>query len=188
MQRYSIVLCNSGVKHSLGDSAYNERVAECKIALTIIQHELGKQKTFNNTDIEELKTIENKFDAIVYKRCKYVIEEIKRVEKAIEFLKTKDLENFGKLMYETHYGLQYEYEVSCEELDFLVDFTINKNEVLGARMMGGGFGGCTINLIENEYIEQFITKIQKAYQDKFNLQLDCYQVKIDDGVELILKK
>ena len=121
----------------------------------------------------------------VFQRCHYVVQEILRTKKAAQFLKNKDLNSFGKLMFQTHEGLSKLYEVSCVELDFLVDFSENFNGVVGARLMGGGFGGCTINLVNKENKENFIQQITKVFKKKFSIDASCYDVQLVDGTHLI---
>ena len=114
------------------------------------------------------------FEPVVFKRCEYVLEENQRVEAAAKALKEENLEEFGKLMYGSHEGLQHKYEVSCKELDFLTDFSKNHDAVLGCRMMGGGFGGCTINLIHEDEILAYIEAAEKAYRKEFNIKLTAF--------------
>jgi galactokinase len=117
----------------------------------------------------------------IYQRCHYVIHEVVRVENACQALLQNDFVTFGKLMYATHNGLSREYRVSCEELDFLVDIARKDPNVLGARMMGGGFGGCTINLIKKGGAEKFIETVLKEYPKQTNHETEIYRVKISDG-------
>lgn len=121
----------------------------------------------------------------VYKRCKYVVEENARVLKACDALRIHNLKTFGALMYQTHEGLSIEYEVSCKELDYLVDLTKDNAKVYGSRMMGGGFGGCTINLIENDAIEEVTKYVTEKYKHRFNLDVNSYVTKISGGTNII---
>lgn len=191
----SIVLCNSGVKHSLADSAYNKRREECEEGVTILKTAYPEIESLRNVSMEQLLSCEAMMSENVFKRCRYVVSEIDRVMLACEDLEKNDFKAFGKRMYETHEGLKDDYEVSCKELDFLVDFANpnlkGKNEanefnkgVLGARLMGGGFGGCTINLVKSEFVEDFKAKIAEAYQNEFGIALEIYEVEIVDGVSL----
>jgi galactokinase len=125
------------------------------------------------------------FSAKVYDRCCYVIKENKRVLDAAKDLEKGDLNSFGTRMYETHEGLSELYEVSCNELDFLVNESKKIEGVLGARMMGGGFGGCTINLVSKSAVENFIDSIRKAYKEQFNVIMNTYVVSIKDGTGLV---
>ena len=191
---YSIVLCNTGVKHNLGDSEYNQRRIECEEGVRIMQNAFPQINSLRDVSAQMLRSQADKLPPIVYKRCKYVVEEIERVTVACEALENNDLVTFGQKMYETHEGLSKEYEVSCTELDFLVEQTMNlplsekwKEAVIGARMMGGGFGGCTINLVQTDAIDVFIEAMQTAYNQTFNIELQSYKVNITNGVEEIRK-
>ena len=182
---YYLVLCNTMVKHSLVDSEYNTRRAECEEGVSILQKYDPSVKLLRDVPFSLLNAHKNEMRSVVFKRCKYVVEEIERVEKACKALKDNDLKEFGKLMYRTHEGLQHEYEVSCAELDFLVDQTYTESGVLGSRMMGGGFGGCTINLVKGDEADGFIERIKEAYQERFNIDMPCYKVVLTNGTEEI---
>jgi len=119
----------------------------------------------------------------VYNCCKYVTDEISRTKKAVQLLADNDLPGFGKLMYATHEGLSKLYEVSCKELDFLVEYAAASGQVPGSRLMGGGFGGCTINIVPKDLADQFIEEVVAAYFKEFNIQAEAYIVAISNGVE-----
>lgn len=180
---YAIILCNSGVKHNLGDSEYNKRRAECEEGISILQNAYPQVNSLRDVTIPMLRTQADKLPQVVFNRCRYVVEEINRVELACKDLLNDDFVAFGQKMYETHAGLSELYEVSCTELDFLVEQTINNNGVAGARMMGGGFGGCTINLVKKEAVDNFLAEIGEAYENKFGQKLVSYKVAITNGVE-----
>jgi galactokinase len=164
-----ILLINSKVSHSIADSEYNTRRKECESALEIIQ-DLNKEiKTLRDVTLELLDSCKSKLSEKQYNRVLYVLQENKRVLTAADLLKSGELQAFGKLMYHSHYGLRDLYEVSCKELDFLVKFSEEKDFIYGSRMMGGGFGGCTINLIEEAHISDFTEEVKIAYQKEFNL-------------------
>ena len=182
----SIVLFDTGVSHSLASSEYNTRRAQCEKGVSIIQKYVDGVNNLRDVNKDMLQKYESEFDPVIYKRCEYVVEENARVLLACERLVEHDLITFGKLMYETHEGLRYKYEVSCEELDYLVDQTEDLQGVLGARMMGGGFGGCTINLVRNEYLEDTIAMMSKSYEDRFGRKLKSYITKIEDGTNKII--
>jgi galactokinase len=182
---YRLVLCNTMVKHSLVDSEYNTRRAECEEGVAVFQKEDPSVKTLRDVKISVLRKHKNDLRPVVFKRCKYVIEEISRVEKACKALKKNDLATFGALMSQTHDGLQHEYEVSCPELDFLAEKARHTEGVLGARMMGGGFGGCTINLVKTDVIEAFIVDMKTAYKAAFGIDLPCHVVTPKNGVEVL---
>ena len=121
----------------------------------------------------------------VYNCCKYVVEEIGRTQLAAELLQSNDMKRFGKLMYATHEGLSELYKVSCAELDFLVDQAKQCPAVIGSRMMGGGFGGCTINIVEEDGVADFIAQTMLAYQQQFNITAEVYIVETSDGTKEI---
>jgi galactokinase len=182
-----IVLCDTGVKHSFGegDSEYNKRRRDCEQGVAVLKEYLPAIQSLRDVTADQLEKYKPHLTPVVAKRCHYVIQEIKRVEDACIDLLNNDLVAFGKKMFATHKGLQHEYEVSCKELDFLVDFAAQRNEVLGSRMMGGGFGGCTINLVKREQTAEFIEAATAAYQQQFNLRLKCYVTKIEQGLEVV---
>ena len=124
-------------------------------------------------------------DALIYRRCKYVVEEKERLLTGCEDLKKGDLKSLGKKMFQTHDGLSKEYEVSCEELDFLVDAVRNNPGVVGARMMGGGFGGCTINIVREESIESLVKELGQRYQKEMGKELTVYIAQVEDGTSLV---
>jgi galactokinase len=183
---YRLVLCNTMVKHSLVDSEYNTRRAECEEGVALFQKYDPSVKMLRDVKISVLRKHKTELRPVVFKRCKYVIEEITRVEKACKALKKNDLATFGKLMFQTHDGLQNEYAVSCKELDFLAEKARHTEGVLGARMMGGGFGGCTINLVRTDAIEAFISAMKAAYLAAFNIDLPCFITTPKNGVEVIM--
>ncbi len=184
---YAIILCNTGVKHNLGDTEYNKRRAECEEGISILQSAFPQVESLRDVSMAMLRSQTDKLPQIVYNRCKYVVEEINRVETACNDLLNNDFISFGEKMYETHEGLSELYEVSCPELDFLVEQTIDNEAVAGARMMGGGFGGCTINLVKNEAVDEFLAEISKAYEAEFGQKLVSYKVAITNGVEEIIE-
>ena len=132
-----------------------------------------------------LEEEKSKFNPKVYRRCDYVVREIARVIAACDDLVAGRIEEFGNKMYETHEGLKTDYEVSCDELDFLVDFTKDNPNILGARMMGGGFGGCTINILKQDSIPAFKKVVSKAFQSEFDHPPLFYEVSIDSGVRAV---
>lgn len=181
MKDYLLVLCDTSVKHSLASSEYNTRRLECEKGVAILQKYDSKIQSLRDTSPEFVEEHKEELGDVVYRRCKFITEEILRVQEACDLLVQGDMENFGKKMYATHLGLQNEYEVSCDELDFLVEQTLDNSNVLGARMMGGGFGGCTINLVKIEAVDDFETSMKTAYKEAYDIDLPCYRVKITDG-------
>lgn len=181
MDEYLLILCDTTVKHSLADSQYNLRRQECEQGVAILQKDHPDIHSLRDATPELVKQYEAEMGPVVYRRCKYMTEEIARVQQACELLLDDDLEGFGTKMYATHDGLQHEYEVSCPELDFLVAQTRHNPDVAGARMMGGGFGGCTINLVRRMGADTFEAAMKTAYHDAFNIDLPCYRVNITQG-------
>jgi galactokinase len=181
MDDYLLVLCDTTVKHSLASSEYNTRRQECEAGVAILQQYHPHIQSLRDASPALVEQHRDELGPVVYQRCRYVTEEIARVQEACELLLRGDLEQFGAKMYETHEGLQHAYEVSCEELDFLVDQTRANPAVAGARMMGGGFGGCTLNLVKTEAVEAFEQDMKQAYQQAFDRELPCYRVRIMDG-------
>jgi galactokinase len=177
-----IILVDTKVKHSLGTSEYNTRRQECELGVNLLAEGNAQVKSLRDVSRRMLESARNRIDPVVYKRCDYVVGEIDRVQKACDDLVAGRIEDFGKKMYKTHEGLSKDYEVSCEELDFLVDFTKNDPDILGSRMMGGGFGGCTINIIKETAILSFKENVSEAFNTRFGHPPLFYDVKIDDGV------
>jgi galactokinase len=180
-----IILYDTQVSHSLASSEYNKRRKQCEQGVEYLQQYLPELKSLRDAKLEFLESFKDQMDSTLYKRCHYVIKENDRLLSACIDLEHKDLESFGKKMYQTHQGLKNEYEVSCQELDYLVQLTLDQDAVLGARMMGGGFGGCTINLIKKEAVDAFNNQTEKAYLKKFNKKLGIYMIKIGRGTHII---
>ena len=179
-------MLNTNVSHSLADSDYNSRREECEAAVAIIQKTYPEIKSLRDLNFEMLEQQRNQLQGKMYERCLYVLKENERVLKAAKTLKSQNLSAFGELMYASHEGLQHNYQVSCKELDFLVEFSRNKDFIYGSRMMGGGFGGCTINLIEADKVDDFIAEASEAYKDHFGIELDSIIANADVGT--IIKK
>ena len=182
---YSLVLFDSNVKHSLFTSEYNTRRIECEQGLSIIKSHFPEVKSFRNCTDEQLLSIQDKMNETVFKRVHYVVKEINRVIKACEALDKGNIEELGQLLFETHYGLSQEYEVSCAELDMLVDTAKADNNIIGSRLMGGGFGGCTINLIKKGHENEVKSKFSNLYLNTFGIELKFYDVKISNGTTLL---
>ncbi|MCD9574628.1 galactokinase [Flavobacterium soyae] len=182
---YSLILMDSNVKHSLFTSEYNTRRIECEQGLAIIKNNFPEVKSFRDCSEEQLLSIQDKMSETVFKRVHFVVKEINRVIKACEALDKGDIELLGQLLFETHYGLSQEYEVSCAELDMLVDTAKADDAIIGSRVMGGGFGGCTINLIKKGHENQVKSKFSNLYLDTFGIELKFYDVKISNGTTLL---
>jgi len=185
---YSIVLFDTQIKHALASSEYNTRRLECERGLKLIQEKYPTVKTFRDISIEQVETCLASNDingSKVYQRCKYVVEEMQRVQLAVQDLEKSDMKAFGKKMFETHKGLSNLYEVSCPELDFLVEAVANNENVLGARMMGGGFGGCTINIIKKSAVEEITKALTASYAQLMHKELAVYITSIEEGTHLV---
>ncbi|WP_373514824.1 galactokinase [Persicitalea sp.] len=181
MDKNLLILCDTKVKHSLADSEYNLRRQECERGVEILQNKYPEVHSLRDATPDMVEEHKAEMGPTVFKRCKFMTGEIQRVQEAGKLLLEGDLESFGEKMYDTHDGLQHQYEVSCPELDFLVEQTRSNDDVAGARMMGGGFGGCTINLVKRGGAENFEKVMKEAYQEKFGVELPCYRVSITDG-------
>jgi galactokinase len=181
---YSLVLFDSNVKHSLFSSAYNQRREECEQGLAILSSHFPEVKSFREATEVQLLSIKDTMTEDVFKRSHYVIKEIKRVTLACEALDRGDIVTLGQLLFETHEGLSKEYEVSCAELDMIVDTLKKEPAVVGSRVMGGGFGGCTINLIKKGQEEAIKKKLAQLYQETFGIELKIYEVTIGNGTSL----
>ncbi|WP_310395409.1 galactokinase [Hymenobacter sp.] len=177
-----IVLCNSGVKHSLASTAYNTRRQECERGVAVLQRHHPEVTSLRDATLAQLDKHRAELDPAVYRRCAYVVRENARVEAACQHLVAGDLAAFGREMYASHAGLRDDYEVSCVELDVLVEAARAAPGVFGARMMGGGFGGCTINLVAPDQVDSFIASVGAAYRQRFGRVPETYQTTIVDGV------
>jgi galactokinase len=179
---YQIILFDTGIKHALASSEYNTRRKECEQGVELIKAKYPNVKSLRDASIDMLDgSVDIKKYPTIYNRCKYVIEEIARTQNACLDLQANNLEAFGQKMFATHQGLSKLYEVSCPELDFLVEQVKDDPAVIGARMMGGGFGGCTINIIQSENAPQIINEIKTAYQLSTGKDLKHYIMRIEDG-------
>ena len=181
-QGYKLVLVNSKVKHELVGSPYNDRRRSCENVVAAIAKQFPEKKyeTLRDVNEEELEAVKDKVSAEDYKRAHFVLGEKERVLAVCDALNAGDYETVGKMMYETHHGLSKEYEVSCEELDFLNDVA-KENGVTGSRIMGGGFGGCTINLVKDELYDKFIADATEKFTAKYGHAPEVYPVVISEG-------
>jgi len=186
LKGYQIILFDTSVKHALASSEYNTRRKECEQGIQFIQSKFPNVQSLRTASLQMLlETVDPNQFPQVFNRCKYVIEEISRTQAATEDLKQNDLKAFGEKMYATHDGLSKLYEVSCPELDTLINLVIANNHVVGARMMGGGFGGCTINIIKEQNAPSIIESIAAEYLSQTGQVLKHYIVSVEDGVHII---
>lgn len=182
---YKILLLNTNVKHSLSSSEYNTRRKQCEQGVAWVKEHYTEINSLRDVTMQMLQQYVQPKDELIYKRCKYVVEENIRLLEGCEDLKKGNLEALGKKMFHTHEGLSKEYEVSCKELDYLVEYVQNNPAVIGARMMGGGFGGCTINLVKEDAIDNLVKQVSKDYQQAMNLVLSAYIAVIEDGSSIV---
>ena len=176
---YKLVLIDTCVKHSLG-TEYNERRASCEKAVALMNEQFGRVDTLRDANHQMLDAVKNDLTDDDYRRAKYVLDEKDRVLAVCDALEIGDYELVGQKMYETHWGLSHDYTVSCPEADFLVE-TAQECGVTGSRIMGGGFGGCTINLVRETLYDKFISKATREYSRKFGVIPKVYDVTIGDG-------
>ncbi len=177
---YKLVLLDSVVKHELASSAYNKRRQSCEAVAKAIQKRHPEVEFLRDATKDWLREVKDEVTAEDYMRAEYVIDEVQRVLDVCDALEKDDYETVGAKMFETHYGMSKQYEVSCEELDFLNDIA-KECGVTGSRVMGGGFGGCTINLVKDELYDGFIAKAVKDFTEKFGHAPKVYDVVISDG-------
>lgn len=185
MEGYKLVLLNTNVKHSLASTEYNTRRKECTEGVALVNEAGIKADSLRDVTMELLNRHVKPKAETVYRRCKFVIQENERLLTACDALQRGDLQTLGKKMFGSHDGLSKEYEVSCKELDFLVDSVRGNRNVLGARMMGGGFGGCTINIVKEEAVDALINDLQPKYREATGLDLTAYVAVIEDGASAV---
>lgn len=184
MDNIRIVLCDSRVKHSLVTSEYNTRRAECEAGVRFLQTFYPEIKSLRDVTMPMLDEHLRDTEPLIYRRCAYVVQENGRLLNGVAALEANDLVTFGQLMYGSHEGLSKWYEVSCRELDILVNLAHQQPSVLGARMMGGGFGGCTINLVQEDALENFTDLIMKQYKAQTGIDAYFYVCKLEDGTSI----
>jgi galactokinase len=182
---YLLVLCDSGVHHSLASSEYNVRRQQCEEGVALVAAKHSGVTTLRDVTMAMLKECVAPVNPLVYRRCKYVVEESERVIGACRDLESGDLKAFGAKLYDTHEGLSHLYEVSCPELDFLVERARTFGHVLGSRMMGGGFGGCTLNLVKVLEIPTWTKEMAITYKSQTGKDLKTYIAEIADGGSVI---
>lgn len=177
-----VVLCNSGVKHNLADSEYNVRRQQCEKGVAVLRKHHPYVLTLRDVTLKQLEHHRAELDDLTYRRCRYVLEENERVLAACQHLLDGNLTAFGQQMYASHAGLRDDYEVSCPELDALTVAAKGLPGVYGARMMGGGFGGCTINLVAPAQVDDFVRVVSEQFKAQFGRPLEVYQARIVSGV------
>ncbi len=185
LSNHIFILVNTGVKHSLASSEYNKRRYECEKGVEILQKYNQNIKSLRDVNLNFIQQHKMDLSNVIYNRCSYVIEENMRLERAYDALINGDFTEFGNQMYGSHEGLKEKYEVSCDELDLLVDIAKNTKGVIGARMMGGGFGGCTINLVEKNAVSIFKNSILAQYKTPEGEEPQIIEAAIENGTQKI---
>ena len=178
-------MIDTKVKHNLASSEYNTRRAECEEAVKLLKRELPDVRSLRDVTQQQIDQFANLLPENILKRSRHVVSENQRTLDAAESFRKKDFESVGELMFDSHASLRDDYEVSCDELDFLVDVASEITGVFGSRMTGGGFGGCTVNLLSRDYLEEFRTMTVELYASKFGQEPDFYIFEAADGVSEI---
>ncbi len=181
LKGFEFFLTDTRVKHSLATSEYNSRRYKCQEGVMLLRSKMPWVRSLRDVRPKDVELYKAILGQEIFLRCVYVTEENQRVEETCKALQQGQIEHVGKLMYQSHHGLQHKYMVSCHELDLLVDTARNTSGVLGSRMMGGGFGGCTITLIKSEAIQNYKEKAKAAFAEKFGKEPVFYQVNISHG-------
>lgn len=179
----NLVICNTMVKHALASSAYNERRAQCEAGVKQLARWLPNVTALRDVTLEELEEFGQDLPEVVYRRCRHVITENARVLAAAESLAKRDLHRFGELMRGSHFSLRDDYEVSSTELDLMVELAFMSDGIYGSRMTGGGFGGCTINLVDAEYVDEVTSFIARQYEHITKLKPEIYICEASNGAE-----
>ncbi len=181
---YQLLLINSRISHSHAESGYNQRRKECQAGVALLRERFPEIRSLRDASLEQLQAVGDTLPQTIFRRCRYVIEENARVLKAAQYLERGDLEALGNLLTQTHRGLQELYEVSCPEVDFLVENANALPGVLGARMMGGGFGGCCLIMVHGDALAEVRKHLLSAYFGSFDLKAEPLEVRLGDGVRL----
>jgi galactokinase len=182
-QNFRVIVCNSMVRHELASGEYNQRRAECEAGAKILQSALPHIRALRDVTLADLEKQKPAMPDTIYRRCRHVITEDQRVLDAANALQTQSMDRFGQLMCGSHASLRDDYEVSCPELDLLVDLASSMRGVYGARMMGGGFGGCTVNLVQSSWVTGFQTDMRKLYAAKTGTVPELYICEPAQGAE-----
>jgi len=184
---YTLVACNTMVKHDLATGAYNQRRAECEEGARLLGEVLPNVRALRDVTLEQLCLHAAQLPPTVFRRCRHVVSENERVNRASECLQRGDMPGFGRLMGESHRSLRDDYEVSCAELDLMVEIAGQLDGTIGARMTGGGFGGCTINVVRSENVQSFSEKIAAEYQRQTGKRPEIYVSHPAGGAEEVLQ-
>ena len=184
LEGYTVVICNSNVKRKLVDSAYNERRAQCEEGVRLLQTRIPGITALRDVTSSQLREHAALLPPLVYQRCRHVITENERVMEAVKVLQAGDLERFGQLLNQSHESLRDDYEVSCREVDILVEIAREIDGTLGSRMTGAGFGGCTVSLVSTSALEQFRSTLLTGYAERTGIQADIYTSTAQDGARV----
>ena len=182
---YEILLLNTNVKHTLASSAYNKRRESCEQGVAWVKEHDSSVKSLRDVTLAQLEEFVRPKSEDTYTKCKFVVEENQRLQQAAKALEENEIPTLGNLLYQAHWALSKEYEVSCAELDYLIEAAQKNDYVVGARMMGGGFGGCTINIIKKGRSQEFVDNIAPAYEQKFGFALSPIQINLGDGTSIL---
>lgn len=191
LDRHYITICNTKVKRELAASEYNKRRAECERGVDILRQWIPGISSLRDIDLTDFKKHEEELPALTQKRCRYVIEENTRVLEAVSVLKAptektdEALIQFGHLMNASHNGLRDDYQVSCKELDLLTDIARSITGVVGSRMTGAGFGGCTVSIVHKDALETFQTRVRKEYHEQIGIEPEIYLCHVGDGAQVL---
>jgi galactokinase len=175
------IVCDTKVEHSLTSTEYNKRREECEEGVRRLQKHLPKIKALRDVSLEQLDKYKDDLTDTIYRRCRHVISENGRTLKAAEYFKNKDLTAAGKLMFESHASLRDDYQVSCKELDALVEIASGIEGIFGSRMTGGGFGGCTVTLVRKDTVDQLKRSFNEGYSQRFGREPDIYEFHAAEG-------
>jgi len=180
-----IILCETPTRHDLATSEYNVRRSQCESGVALLRRYDGSIKSLRDVSMELLLKHQKDFDPLIFKRCRYVLEENERVLLSCDDLERNDMVSFGKRMYDAHTGQRDDYEISCNELDILVELASETDGIIGARMMGGGFGGCTINIVEESKSDNFVNNIPHLFRERTGKEIKIHNTRITGGTERI---
>lgn len=185
IQPYKLIMLDTKVTHNLASSGYNIRKQECEKGVEILRNSYPDIHSLRDVTKQMLQANRQKMSPTVFQRCSFIIDENERVLETVMALKENDWKKVGALLYEGHEGLSKQYEISCPESDFLVEFSKKLDSVLGARQTGGGFGGCTLNIVHKDYTTSFIDAATQAYSEKFNIRLEAFDVLPSGGTTIV---
>ena len=184
-EKINIVICNTGVSRKLSESEYNRRRKECEEGVAIFRKVMPEIENLRQVSLSDFERLKTHLSPTVRRRCEHVLSENDRVLEAVTALKKGELSKFGKLMEESHASLRDKYEVSCPELDLMVEIATSFVGCIGSRMTGAGFGGCTVNLVEEEAVPQFREKLQGEYFRRSGIDPEIYASEPSDGAGVV---